>query len=55
MPPIAQDLIQNAKNFLVNKLKRATAEDLIVDEDAVSLPKVLSAICASTLHGPLSG
>ncbi|BDA46348.1 probable RHOMBOID-like protein 10, chloroplastic [Coccomyxa sp. Obi] len=40
VPPIAQDLIQNAKNFLMDKLKRATAEDLIVDEDAVSLPKI---------------
>lgn len=39
--PIAQGLVQNAKGFLLDKLKRATAEDLIVDEDAAALPKVL--------------
>lgn len=40
--PIAQGLVQNAKGFLLDKLKRTTAEDLIVNEDAAALPKVLS-------------
>ncbi|KAK9906739.1 hypothetical protein WJX75_007125 [Coccomyxa subellipsoidea] len=38
--PIAQGLVQNAKGFLLDKLKRTTAEDLIVNEDAAALPKI---------------
>ena len=48
--PIAQGLVQSAKGFLLDKLKRATAEDLIVDEDAVALPKVIGTPTSSIVN-----
>jgi hypothetical protein len=40
---VTQTLVDLAKEFFSDKLKRPTAEDLIVEEDAQKLRKVLSA------------
>lgn len=37
---MAHTIVQLAKDFLLEKLRRPTAQDLIVDEDAAALPRV---------------
>jgi len=45
--PVAQTIVQLAKDFLSEKLRRPTAQDLLVDEDAAALPRVTGVVKAA--------